>query len=308
MLRPLELAIAVLNGAVGDYLARTGNGLATEFVLAHDGAVLPVDRASLARVHPNASNRVVVLVHGLMCTEDIFRFRDGGDYGSMLERDLGFTPLYVRYNSGLPIEANGASLARLLEDVVREYPVDIEELLLLGHSMGGLVIRSACHAAVEAGLGWVALAKSAIYIGTPHRGAPLERAGRVVSRLLDAIPDPYTRLVAELAELRSHGIKDLGDPAHPLPLLPTMRHYLIAGTISLDPTLTTLFGDAIVPLASATDALLQPQTRGALPPDHVKVFHGINHLGLATDAKVYEQVRAFASERDATLLREESAE
>jgi triacylglycerol lipase len=313
MPRTLERLVGVLNGAVGDYLARTGNGLATELTLAHGEATLSIDRASIARAYPGATSRVVVLVHGLMCTEDVFRFPDGSDYGSLLARDLGYTPLYVRYNSGLAIGANGEALSLLLEALVERYPVSIEELLLVGHSMGGLVIRSACHAAHESKSTWLGLARRAIYVGTPHRGAPLERVGRTVSRLLEAIPDPYTRLIAEIAELRSEGIKDLGDadlrledgerrrtgpsltdPEHPVPLLPSLGHYLLAGTLVDDPTLAALFGDAIVPLASATNAAKGPRARDVLPPEHVKVFPGIHHLGLAANPKVYEQIRAFA--------------
>ncbi len=314
--RSIELLVGILNGAVGDYLSRTGNGLATELGLVKDGAPLAVEPGALARAYPSATPRVVVLVHGLMCTEDVFRLPDGSDYGSLLARDLGYTPLYVRYNSGLAIAANGEAFARLLDAVVDAFPVDVEELLLVGHSMGGLVIRSACHVAHERKeTGWLDRVSGAIYVGTPHRGAPLERAGRALTRVLAAIPDPYTKLVAEIAELRSVGIKDLGDadlrvedgerrrafpgltdPEHPVPLLPSLRHFLIAGTVAGDPAFTTLFGDAIVPLASATNTPRGLRTRDVLPEDHVKVLPGLHHLALAAHPRVYALVKEFAGE------------
>lgn len=309
--KKLDTALGVLNAVVGDYLARTGNGLATELSFVRDGEPLPVERAALARAYPAATKRVVVLLHGLGNTESAFELAGGGDYGSMLAEDLGFTPLYVRYNSGLSIPDNGAAFARLLERFVDAYPAPIEEILPLGYSMGGLVVRSACHEAVAARHRWLPLVRRAIYVGTPHRGSPIERGGRVLARVLESIPDPYVRLVADIANLRSDGVKDLGDaelrhedrarrrptlsltdPAHPVPLLPGIRHYLIAGTLVGEPLVADLFGDAVVPLASATGG--EARGSAALPPEHIKVLAGIDHVSIAHHPDVYPHVRAFA--------------
>lgn len=313
--KKLELAIAILNGAVGDHLARTGNGLATEMRCIADGQELAVERESLARAHPNATGRVVVLVHGLMCTEDVWTHLGGGDYGSMLARDHGFTPLYLRYNSGLPIADNGRALAALLDRLVVEYPVPIEEIVPIGYSMGGLVVRSACHvASLAKDSRWLPLVRRAIYVGTPHLGAPMERVGRFVSKVLRAVPDPYTQLAAELADLRSDGVKDLGDadlrhedrarratgvslrdPRHPVPLLPAIQHYLVAGSLSTDARLASLFGDSIVPLRSATDGGCIDAATFALPPSHVKIVSGASHVTIAHDPRVYEHLREWCA-------------
>ncbi|MFZ5785542.1 MAG: alpha/beta hydrolase, partial [Acidobacteriota bacterium] len=155
-------------------------------------------------------------------------------------------------------------------------------------SLGGLVLRNACHRAHAEALGWLSRVRRAFYLGTPHQGSPLERAGRALSRLLRAIPDPYTRLIAELGDLRSEGIKDLGDPAHPLALLPGIRHHLVAASLARDPTLA-LFGDLLVPLGSATGA-------GRVAPDRVRVVAGASHLQLAHDPRVYELIRDWCRE------------
>ena len=167
----------------------------------------------------------------------------------MLQRDVGFTPLYLRYNSGLPIPDNGADFSQVLTQLVAAWPTAVTELLLVGYSMGGLVVRSACHVAALQALPWLGLVKRAIYVGTPHRGAPMERAGRVLAKVLHAVDDPYTRLFAQVANLRSDGVKDLGDADlteedrasrnwtaltdknHPVPLLASIRHQLIAGSV-----------------------------------------------------------------------------
>jgi pimeloyl-ACP methyl ester carboxylesterase len=309
--KKLELALAILNGTIGDYLVRTGNGLATEMSFVSNNVKIAATREGFASAYPDAKSKIVILVHGLMCTETAFDLPGGGDYGSLLARDLGVTPLYVRYNSGLPIADNGACFSGLLDDLVENWPVKLEDILLLGYSMGGLVVRSACHVAAQKKSKWLTLVRRAIYVGTPHRGAPLERGGRVVSKILTAIPDPYTKLLAEIADLRSEGLQDLGDAElrhedrarrkktfeltdveHPVPMLKSMRHYLVAGALSTEPWLQKIFGDSIVPLSSATNGSI---AKGAvLPPDHVKIVAGTSHVDLARSLDVYAHVLAFA--------------
>ena len=303
----LETALAVLNGLVGDHLARSRNGLETPMAFVQHGEPLTLDTESLARAFPAASSRVVVLVHGLMNTEAIWAFPDGSDYGTLLARDAGFTPVYLRYNTGLPIVDNGATLARLLDELVEAYPVPIDDLLLVGHSMGGLVLRSACHEAVAHERAFLRRVHRAIYVGTPHLGAPTERLGRVVSSVLLAINDPYTRLIGDIANLRSAGLQDLGDAdlrhedrerrtvglrladwRHPVPLLPQVKHHLIAGALTDAPWLRTFFGDSIVPVPSALASSMAPGT-------HVtRIFAGLTHIALAHDPEVYAQILAWA--------------
>jgi pimeloyl-ACP methyl ester carboxylesterase len=308
----LDQTLAVLNGLVGDYLERGGNGLRTHMGCYHRGLPVVLDRAGLARAYPDATGRVALFVHGVMCTETIWRFPDGSDYGQKLQAELGITPVYVRYNSGLPIADNGAALAACLQQLVDAYPVPLEELILIGYSMGGLLVRSACHVASLQGLSWLEHVRRALYVGTPHLGTPAERLGRVVARVLRAIPDPYTRLVGEIGDLRSAGIKDLGDadlrhedraavsgrlslrdPRHPVALLPGIRHALVAGTLSDDPTnLAAFFGDSIVPVTSATAYVNSGET-SPLDPRDVKVLPGRSHLDLPHDAEVYDFIRKF---------------
>jgi pimeloyl-ACP methyl ester carboxylesterase len=309
----VEVLIGVLNGAVGDYLKRTGNGLATPMELIHDGRPLPVTRDALAAAHPGATHRAVVLVHGLMSTEDVFFLPDGETYATLLARDLGYTPYAVRYNSGLHISENGEALDDLLERLVLAHPVPLTEIALVGHSMGGLVVRSAAHAASARDRRWLPIATSAFYLGSPHLGAPLERFGNVLAWTLGRIPNPVTELVADLINLRSSGVKDLrygslrhedwmGEDAdallqnrrHPVPLLPHVRHHLVAATLTSDPALSALFfGDALVPLPSATGRA-RPRHRSApFPQDHVRVLPALDHLSLAHHPQVYAVLRAW---------------
>jgi len=174
------------------------------------------------------------------------------------------------------------------------------------------VVRAACHVGKLENHRWLKLVKRAIYVGTPHLGAPLERAGRVLSKVLRAIPDPTVRLIHDLAEMRSAGVKDLGDadlrhedrllrketmslrdPRHPVPLLPQISHYLAAGSLSADPRLMTIFGDVLVPVPSGTDGACFDGASIGLPPSHVKLFPKTSHIALAHHLDVYAAIRGW---------------
>ena len=311
----LNSALALLNGLVGDELERRGNGLATPMACIHRGHPIAIDREALARAYPEPTPRVVLLVHGLMCTESVWEFQQAEghgqhpDYGALLANDLGFTPMYLRYNSGLAIADNGEALSDLLEALLVAYPVALEEILLIGHSLGGLVVRSTCEHARASSQRWLALVRRVIFIDTPHLGAPLERLGRIAAGLLRAVPDPYTRLAADIGDLRSDAINDLGDAdlrhedrarrrvgirstgwRHPVPLSSAFAHYVIAGTPPPRRPVAAALNDLLVPESSVTAQHME------LPPYRLRVFPGVGHLQLARHPEVYAQIRAWCEE------------
>jgi triacylglycerol lipase len=294
-----DTGVSILNGMVGDYLDRRGNPLAIAMSLRHDGRVLPLDASSLASAHPDATRRLCVLVHGYCCNERVWEFPQTGDsggdasYGAQLQRDCGLTPFYVRYNTGLPIAESGTHLAALLQGLAAAYPQPIEEITLIGHSMGGLVLRSACDPSRPAAQAWLGLVRRMIYLGTPHDGADLARFAHLTTRTLQTIPNRVTRLVGDILNLRSRGVKDLthGRPSAgsgPLPWLASAQHHVLAGTLTKDPRhpVGRIFGDALVRVPPAEG--IAPD--GSAPPE-VIVFPGIHHLGLAHDASVYRSLR-----------------
>ncbi len=308
----LTFTLGIVNGLIGDYLSRTKNELAFDMAVMSNGAPVALEKESLRALHPDATSRVCVLMHGLMNTEEAFFSGDCDDYGARLRAEFAITPYYVRYNSGLPIPENGATFARLLTDLVSTHPVPVTELLLIGYSMGGLIARSACHVAAATSLAWLPLVRRAIYVGTPHRGAPMERAGRVLTKILAAIPDPYTRLIADVANLRSDGLKDLGDAdvteedrarrsstfslrdaKHPVPLLPQIEHLLVCASVSEDPQLAMWFGDVMVPVHSGSFDTITEKAHLALPQANVKYLPGLSHVALPCHDRVWETIREF---------------
>lgn len=316
----LDATIGALNAVVGDYLAQRGNALAIEMALYHEGRPLELDEASLRAAHPDATGKVCVLIHGMGETEGCWRFpdEDAPSYGTRLQRDFGFTPLYVRYNSGLRVSHNGRALAELLERLVVCYPTPVEDLMLIGHSLGGLLIRSACHYGAQRGRRWPAKLRRAFYLGSPHLGAPLEKLGNVVSSVLRMFNEPVVRLVRQVIDLRSAGVKDLRygslvdedwegrDPDALLdnrrthvPLHPGAVHYVIGSTLTdrTDHLVGRLFGDSVVRVPSALGQAA-PGDGPGFPPQNVKLLGGIGHLGLAHHAEVYRQIRRWC-EQDA---------
>ncbi|HEX6945546.1 MAG TPA: alpha/beta hydrolase, partial [Casimicrobiaceae bacterium] len=224
---PRGLALqSVLNGVIGDHLDASDNPLALpmSFRRAGDHAAATVDDVASALAAP--PTRLVLLVHGL-CMNDLQWQRAGHDHGEALARDLGCMPLYLRYNTGRPIAANGRAFADLLEALWQALPAPRPRLAIVGHSMGGLVARRACHHAGLAGHGWLADLDTLVFLGTPHLGAPLERAGRRVDRALEL--SPYVAPFQRLGATRSAGIRDLahglvddgGGGSGPPPALPS---------------------------------------------------------------------------------------
>jgi len=284
-----------LNGAVGDLLVRRGNPLALEMTLLQRGhALRPAAGAVPAEVA--SATRLCVFVHGLGCTERIWMPSErrpvtegstsASSFGERLERDLGHIPLYLRYNSGLPVAANARSLALLLEELDAALPPAPRQLVFVGHSMGGLVAQLAAAEGHAAGHGWCERLTHVICIGTPHCPAPFERAARRTSRLLSALDLAGTVIPARLLAIRSAGVRDLGKH-WAVEAAPGVRR--LAGTVTADPAhaLGGLVGDGIVGVRSAL---------GDAPPEATAVVGGVSHVELARHPAVYERLRDWLAE------------
>jgi pimeloyl-ACP methyl ester carboxylesterase len=297
--------IAALNGLVGDRLHREGSELAETMTLRVAGEAVPPERAALAAAYPNASPRLVVFLHGLMESE----FAWGrSSYGERLARDLPCTALYVRYNTGRHISENGRSLAVLLDAVVAEWPVRVEEVALVGHSMGGLVARSACFYAAESR--WVRQVRHVVSLGSPHLGAPLEQAVHYASAALCALPE--TRPLGSFLRRRSAGIRDLRHGSlvdedwkdrhpdalmrvacHEVPLLEGATHCFVAATVTRSPKhpVARLIGDWLVLEPSASGR--SRARRIPFKTEHGMHLGGATHLALLNHPAVYERLREW---------------
>lgn len=303
-----EALLAALNGVLGDHLAASANPLAIPMQLRHHGHPLVLEAQRLARAIPQPSGRILLLVHGL-CMNDRQWRRKGQEHGAVLAAAGGFTPLYLHYNSGQHISLNGRALAELLETLVLAWPVPVEQLSIVGHSMGGLLARSACHYGQATGHAWLQHLRQIAFLGTPHCGAPLERGGNWVNILLEL--SPYTAALARLAKLRSAGITDLrhgsildedwrhGDrfarsrKCRFVPLPAQVRCYAVGVAIAADPPGAALLGDGLVPLRSALGQDAEPDRCLDFPPAQQWIGYGMNHLNLLDSPEICQQLRRW---------------
>jgi pimeloyl-ACP methyl ester carboxylesterase len=261
--------------------------------------------------------RLGIFVHGLCETDDSWRVQPLSaepwphpPYGSRLGDELGYTPLYLRYNTGLRISDNGRRLSGLIERTVEGWTTDVEEIALVGHSMGGLVARSACHYGRADDATWADHVRHVFCLGSPHLGAPLEKAANAAGYALARVPE--TRPLAEIVNGRSVGIKDLRfgscveedwcdcdpdefltDRCNEVPFLDCASYYFVAATLSCDPDapLGAIIGDLLVRYASASGA--GRNRRIPFELDNGRHLGGVNHFQLLNHPAVYEQIRVW---------------
>ncbi len=310
---PSSAVLSILNGVCGDYLESTQNPLAIPLALRSRSEELHLTPERIAATLPDLTTKVALLVHGLCLSESSW-FREGSQLESQL-RKLGYTCIYVRYNSGRHISTNGRELAARLEVLIRAWPVPVDSLIVLGHSMGGLVLRSACWYGQLAQHRWVERLKSVFCLGTPHHGSPIEKGGHFLTSALEQMP--YLEPLA-LGRHRSAGIKDLrhgslvdedwmprteesrsGDSPQVVPLLDGVDYYFIAATLGSGRVNLRgrLLGDLLVRTGSAVGSHPNEHRKIPVSPEHCRIFERMNHFDLLSDAAVGQQIAHWIERR-----------
>jgi hypothetical protein len=304
-----EAVLAALNGVMGDHLLESHSPFATPMTLRYQGEVLNVQALPPM---PGATGKVLLLIHGLCMNDLQWHAQHKGqvvDHGAALASSLGYTPIHLRYNTGLHTSQNGHELSALLEQLVMHWPTAVKELTVVVHSMGGLLIRSAFYYAKLEGLRWPALLKNIVFLGTPHHGAPLERAGNWVDTLLGSTP--YTAPFAKLGQLRSAGITDLRyghvldadwqghdrfhrkpDNRQVVPLPQGVACYAIAATLAPKRSALAdrLIGDGLVPLHSALGQHDDPRRTLKFANTSQWIAYRTSHMALLSSPEVTRQI------------------
>jgi pimeloyl-ACP methyl ester carboxylesterase len=268
-----------------------------------------------AHVDGTATPRVVVFLHGLMETDHGWRLGGRRSYGDVLRDEDGWTPVYVRYNTGLHISENGSQLDRMLDELAESWPVPIERMALVGHSMGGLVARSACCHASERDAAWVRHVRHTVSLGSPHLGAPLADIVHYADWALHKLPE--TRMFGAFLRRRSGGIRDLRrgslvdedwrdrDPhalraqaCREVPLLEGATHHFVSATVtrSAEHPVGRLIGDWLV-LSSSASGVSKARTIG-FDEDAGHAIGGATHFALLNHPEVGERLREWLRGRD----------
>ncbi len=307
-----RLAVGALNGMWGDRLRRQRSALDTPMAVRVNGRDVALDAASLRRAFPDATPRLAVFIHGLCENDDAWRLRAArsAPYAQRLRAELGYTPVFLRYNSGLHISHNGRALSALLDALTEHWPGEVAELALIGHSMGGLVARGACHYGTGA---WRERVRHVFMLGTPHKGAPLELGANAVCHAAARVPE--LRPFAAPIRVRSVGVKDLAygyvvdadweghDPdafwsntGTVVPFLETATHYFVSASLTRDPDAPAgrLLGDLLVLRPSAWSQGGRGE-RLQFPVEQYAHVGGATHFDLLNHPAVYAQIRHWLS-------------
>jgi pimeloyl-ACP methyl ester carboxylesterase len=308
---------AAITGLIGDRLREEGSRFHFDMGVRVGGRDVVLDRDGVGAAFPGATDKVVVFVHGLSeneaywnraarpRTEDRREAPDRRSYGDRLAEE-GWTPVYLRVNTGLPIAENGVAMAALLDQLVQSWPCDVRRLALVGHSMGGLITRAACAVTTDSDLPWTDLVTDVVCLGTPHLGAPLERVVTKGVAAMGRVPEmaPFGRIL----EYRSVGILDLRHGlAQDVQNLPNARYRLVSATLTRSPRSVTAgtIGDYLVPYASALGR--RPNGEEMFPGAETLHVPYADHFDLLNHDDIYAALREWLDDRSDPPTKEESA-
>lgn len=296
-----RFVVSAVNGLIGDKLIADGSPLAIEIAVRRDGRDVPLTPAGLAKAYPDAADAIVVFLHGLCETENYWDRRsrprrdDGSStasYGTRLAADEGWTPVFVRANTGQSLAEAGVDLSALLSRLVEAWPTEVRRIALVGHSMGALIARAACAVSLGVDEPWTAKVTDIVTLGAPHTGSPVERTiargVRVASRAPELLP------LANFFEQRSVGVLDLHDGMpEDTAAVPNARYHLVAATLSKSPKhpVAATIGDYLVQYTSAVGLL--PGGVEMFPGADVLHVPGADHFDLLNHDDVYTALRGW---------------
>ncbi|NNF34273.1 MAG: alpha/beta hydrolase [Saprospiraceae bacterium] len=303
--------VSILNGILGDYLEINNNPLAIQMNLKNQDRDTSIDASSQACELRNVKGRILIMVHG-SCGNDFQWNQEDHNHGIALAEKFDKTALFLNYNSGCHVSSNGKDLNKLLERLIYIWPVPVEEITIISHSMGGLVTRSAYHYGRLNDNGWIKHCSKMVFLGTPHHGAPLERIGNYLDTILHVIP--YTTPISKLGKIRSAGITDLryghvveedwkdrdrfelsGDQRNIVPLPDGVECFAIAGITgkTSDKPSIRKSGDKMVSLNSALGIHKDPEKSLEFKKKNTWISEETTHSELLSNKYVFNKLASW---------------
>tara|TARA_B110000503_G_scaffold67957_1_gene106280 strand:- start:964 stop:2169 length:1206 start_codon:yes stop_codon:yes gene_type:complete len=306
-----EIILSVLNGVIGDYLEEKENPLKITMQFRYQSKTLAIDPKSIKAAYPKVNGKILLMIHG-SCMNDLQWTRKDHNHGKIIATELNKTPIYLKYNSGLHISSNGKNLNNLLEELVKNWPVPIEELVIIAHSMGGLVSRSALYYGEQNQKKWTQHVKKIVFLGTPHHGSYVERTGNYLDLILESIH--YAKPFARLGKIRSAGVTDLrygnlidedwkddhrfeikNDKRRNIQLSKQIEFYTIAAVIGNETTSlsTQILGDTLVDIKSALGQHKNPDKNLNFKKENIWISYDSNHLDLISNPKILNKIKVW---------------
>jgi pimeloyl-ACP methyl ester carboxylesterase len=306
-----EMILSALNGVIGDYLEVKDNPLKIKMQFRFQSKVLHIDPDSLKASYPSINGKILLMIHG-SCMNDAQWTRKNHNHGKILSKELNKTPVYLNYNSGKHISTNGQNLNDSLEELLKNWPVPVEELFIVAHSMGGLIARSALYYGQQEQKNWTNQLKKVVFLGTPHHGSHLERTGNYLDVILEAIP--YAKPFARLGKIRSAGVTDLrygnlvdedwqgndrfelkSDQRQTIQLPTEIEFYSIAGVAGkkTESKAAQILGDNLVDVKSALGQHKNPDKDLNISKEKSFIAYENNHLDLLSNSKITDQLKVW---------------
>lgn len=306
-----EAIRSALNGVVGDYLEENENPLKINMQFRFRSKAITLERKQIAKAYPTINGKILLMVHG-SCMNDIQWTRKEHNHGEELAKELNKTPIYLHYNTGRHISTNGQNLSELLGELVQQWPLPIDEIVIIAHSMGGLVVRSALHYSEQYQVNWTKHVKKIIFLGTPHHGSPLERMGNYLDNILEAIP--YAKPFARLGKIRSAGVTDLRfgylidedwndkdrfelqeDQRRSISLPENITCYAIAAATvkATNSKSSRKLGDGLVDVKSALGYHENPDFNLQFKESNTLVVYESSHLDLLSNLEIYDKTKSW---------------
>ena len=305
-----EVLLSVLNGVIGDYLEEKENPLKIDMQFRYESKAIQIDGESLKETYPKINGKILLMIHG-SCMSDIQWNHKNHNHGETLSEELDKTPIYLNYNSGKHISTNGKDLNKNLQKLVKNWPVPVEEIVIIAHSMGGLLTRSALYYADQNNNKWRKHLKRVVFLGTPHHGSHLERIGNYLDLLLESVP--YLKPFARLGKIRSAGVTDLrygnlvdedwqhsgrferkGDQRKHIQLPNKIEFFAVAATIGNEKTGSTrIFGDNLVDVKSALGQHKKTAKKLNFKEENTWIVYENNHLELLSNPKILDKLKTW---------------
>ena len=292
--RKKDVFLSIINGVYGDRLLLTENELALGMQFFHQNQAIDSQLSSNLK---SPSTKIMLFIHGLCMSHHCWE-SGGENLSSKMAETLGYTPVYLDYNTGRCIADNGLELAIQLEKLVDIWPVNVSNITIVGHSMGGLVARSASYYGEKNNCRWLHINKTLVSIGTPHAGAPLEKVASALENLMQL--SPYAIPFVRLTKIRSQGIENLrygeitiSDIFVPLPI--DVEYFALAATLNKQQKFTTekFIGDGLVTPDSAFGQGQDSSSTLLIPAENKRLIYELGHNEMLTDAGVFKQLETW---------------